>query len=438
MGKSRKFESGGASRLRRRLAPQRLATDDAQPAPSRRDGGGTAEERGSKDAGDGGDAFAARIVDWQAKHGRHVLPWQSTRDPYRVWLSEIMLQQTQVATVIPYYRRFCDRFPDVEALAAAPLVDVLSLWAGLGYYARARNLHACARQVVERFGGDFPLDAGALAQLPGIGRSTAAAIAAFCTGAREPILDGNVKRVLARHFAIDGDPRAAKVERQLWGLALSLLPASRDMAAYTQGLMDLGASVCKRRMPKCGECPLMRSCAARLTDRVAEFPAMRPRRSLPARRVWALLALHGNHVLLQRRAPTGIWGGMFALPQFASAAELRRAADALDAGAPLQSLAPRRHAFTHFTLTLLPRRIDLRRLPPVLREDDQVWLPLADIDTAPLPAPVLALLREVAATAGANDAGPAQVMADSLRAGSAQLSGSGSIPKATRKRDTML
>jgi A/G-specific adenine glycosylase len=343
----------------------------------------------------GARRFAARIVAWQAAHGRHDLPWQSTRDPYRVWLAEVMLQQTQVATVIPYYARFCERFPDVAALAAAPLLDVLSLWAGLGYYARARNLHACARQVMERFGGRFPLDAAALARLPGIGRSTAAAIAAFCSGARAPILDGNVKRVLARHFVVEGDVASAAVERRLWDMAASLLPGAADMPAYTQGLMDLGATVCTRRSPKCGACPLSRSCAARASGRVELFPAARQRRVSPVRRAWALLALHEGRVLLQRRAPAGVWGGLYALPQFGSSAALLRAASEIDARPKLLPLPPRRHAFTHFTLTLMPRRLDVRSVPPALREDDLLWLPLAGIDSAPLPAPVLALLREI-------------------------------------------
>jgi len=309
-----------------------------------------------------------------------------------------MLQQTQVATVIPYYTRFCGRFPDLAALAAAPLVDVLSLWAGLGYYARARNLHACARQVMERFDGRFPLDARTLAQLPGIGRSTAAAVAALCTGAREPILDGNVKRVLARHFAVEGDVSSAAVERLLWDRAASLLPASADMPAYTQGLMDLGATVCTRRAPKCDACPLARTCAARASGRAEQLPAARRRRETPARRAWALLALHEGRVLLQRRAPAGVWGGLYALPQFGSAAALRRAASEIDARPTLQALPPRRHAFTHFTLTLMPRRLDVRSRRPTVREDDFVWRPLAGIDSAPLPAPILALLREIAAS----------------------------------------
>jgi len=339
--------------------------------------------------------FAARVVAWQAVHGRHDLPWQGSRDPYRVWLSEVMLQQTQVATVIPYYIRFCERFPDVTALAAAPLVHVLSLWAGLGYYARARNLHACARQVMERFEGRFPLDAPALARLPGIGRSTAAAIAAFCAGRREPILDGNVKRVLARHFAVQGDVASAGVERLLWNKAASLLPAVSDMPAYTQGLMDLGATVCTRQAPKCGACPLARTCLAQASGRVEQFPAARRRREPPRRRAWALLALHEGRVLLQRRTPAGVWGGLYSLPQFDSASSLRRAASSIDASPRLRALPPRRHAFTHFTLTLMPRRLDVRVPPTALREDDLTWLPLESIDTAPLPAPILALLREI-------------------------------------------
>lgn len=354
----------------------------------------------------GGRRFAARVVAWQAEHGRHDLPWQASRDPYGVWLAEVMLQQTQVATVIPYYRRFRERFADVAALAAAPLADVLSLWAGLGYYARARNLHACARQVVERFDGRLPLDAGLLAQLPGIGRSTAAAIAAFCAGAREPILDGNVKRVLARHFAVDGDMTTARVERVLWAKAASLLPASADMPAYTQGMMDLGATVCTRTAPKCAACPLVGSCAAHASGRAEQLPRARRRRALPGRRAWALLALHEGRVLLQRRAPSGIWGGLYALPQFDSAASLRRAAGEIDTRPRLLPLPSRRHAFTHFTLTLMPRRLEVAAPAPALREDDLLWLPLTDIEGAPLPAPVLALLREITgAAAGAAASG---------------------------------
>ena len=215
--------------------------------------------------------FAERVVAWQTAHGRRGLPWQGARDPYRVWLSEIMLQQTRVATVVDYYARFLRRFPDLASLAAAPLADVMRLWAGLGYYSRARNLHACARRVVTEHGGEFPRDAQALARLPGIGRTTAAAIAAFCFDERVAILDGNVKRVLARHFGIEGDPRAAAVQCRLWQLAGELLPPRRAMRAYTQGLMDLGATVCTRARPRCEACPIASNCVALRTGRVIEL-----------------------------------------------------------------------------------------------------------------------------------------------------------------------
>jgi A/G-specific adenine glycosylase len=306
-----------------------------------------------------------------------------------------MLQQTQVRTVLPYFVRFCARFPDVRALAAAPLGDVLALWSGLGYYARARHLHACAHAIVERFGGDFPVDALTLAQLPGIGRSTAAAIAAFCANARVAILDGNVKRVLARHCAIEGDPGLPSVQRRLWTKADALLPPSADMPAYTQGLMDLGATVCTRRTPKCADCPVQASCAALANGRVHQLPTPRPRKASPRRRAWALLALHDGRVLLQQLAPAGIWGGLLALPQFGSAVALRQAASAIDATATLQLLPARRHSFTHFTLTLLPRRLDVRSPAPVLAEPRYLWLALRDIETAALPSPVRAILREV-------------------------------------------
>ena len=413
--------AGGHAAFRIQLAPPALRGRDRR----RAQGGNVVRQAGRP------SSFAARIIAWQATHGRQDLPWQSSSDPYRVWLAEIMLQQTQVATVIPYFVRFCARFPNVATLAAASIDDVLSLWAGLGYYARARNLHAGARQVVERWGGRFPTDADTLMQLPGIGRSTAGAIAAFCAGACEPILDGNVKRVLARHFAIAGDPRTTAVERRLWEQARSLLPPSADMAAYTQGLMDLGATLCRHRAPRCDECPLRRTCAAHRSGRVDAFPGAKARRPVPARRAWALLAVHGDRVLLQRRPPAGLWGGLYALPQFTSAAQLRRAADELDPGAALKVMPARRHVFTHFSLTLLPRRLDLCALPPAGRGDDRVWLSLTTIDSAPLPAPVLALLREVAAESHAAASG-------ALAPGKAQPSASGSMPRATRKRDTML
>src|SRR5206468_1019369 len=221
-------------------------------------------------------SFAERLVAWQHTHGRHDLPWQHTRDAYRIWLSEIMLQQTQVATVIPYYQRFVAAFPDVRALAAAPLARVLEHWSGLGYYRRAHHLHGAAKAVVADHGGVFPTAAATLAALPGIGRSTAAAIATFAGGPPAPILDGNVKRVLARHRGIAGFPGAVEVERELWRNAEALLPR-RDATAYTQALMDLGATVCTRAQPRCSECPVAADCVARATGRIAELPSPRPK-----------------------------------------------------------------------------------------------------------------------------------------------------------------
>ena len=251
-------------------------------------------------------AFAARVVAWQRTHGRHDLPWQNTRDAYRIWLSEIMLQQTQVTTVLPYYERFVAAFPDVAALAAAPLERVLEHWSGLGYYRRAHHLHAAARAVVAGHGGGFPHDAATIATLPGVGRSTAAAIAVFAHGERAAILDGNVKRVLARHAGVEGFPGAASVEARLWALAEARLP-TQDVEPYTQGLMDLGATLCTRTKPRCGECPVAADCVARRDGRVDELPSPRPAKALPRKAVRVLLLERAGEVLLERRAPTGIW-----------------------------------------------------------------------------------------------------------------------------------
>jgi A/G-specific adenine glycosylase len=250
--------------------------------------------------------FAASVITWQKRHGRHDLPWQGTRDPYPIWIAEVMLQQTQVATVIPYYRRFLGRFPDVAALASADVGAVLEHWSGLGYYSRARNLHRAAQVVMEECRGRFPSDLDAVCALPGIGRSTAAAICAFAFGERSTILDGNVKRVFARYFAVRGWPGERRVEAALWRKAERLVPA-KDIAAYTQGLMDLGAGVCTRGRPLCADCPIRRGCLARkrgLTDRL---PTPRPRRTVPHRETTMLVLQHAGEILLERRPPTGIW-----------------------------------------------------------------------------------------------------------------------------------
>ena len=246
--------------------------------------------------------FAARIGAWQRRHGRHDLPWQQSRDPYRIWLSEIMLQQTQVATVLPYYERFLAAFPDVRSLAAAPIGRVLELWAGLGYYRRAHHLHAAARAVVDRHGGSFPRTPDELAALPGVGRSTAAAIAAFAFGVRGAILDGNVKRVLARHRGIEGFPGEAAVEKQLWVVAEALLPV-RGIESYTQGLMDLGATVCTRYGPRCDACPVAGDCVARARGHADRLPSPRPRKSLPKRELKVLLIERAGELMVERPTP---------------------------------------------------------------------------------------------------------------------------------------
>ncbi len=349
---------------------------------SRSEGGGAAALAGD---------FARRLLAWHRSHGRRDLPWLRERDPYRVWLSEIMLQQTQVATVLPYFRRFIERFADVRSLARAPVEDVMAAWSGLGYYARARNLHACARTVAEHHHGRFPASSQALASLPGIGASTAAAIAAFCFDERAAVLDGNVKRVLARHWVIDGDPGAAAVSRRLCQRAQFELPAARQMARYTQAIMDLGATVCTRLQPSCDRCPVSASCLALKSGRTAELPTVRARRERPLRHAHVLVALAGRSVLLQRREPDGIWGGLMCLPEFESKAALVRRARALGAAAPLP-LPPRRHLLTHLALTIEPYLALTARAEV---EASLRWVPLGQIDREGLPAPHKALLQEV-------------------------------------------
>jgi A/G-specific adenine glycosylase len=345
-----------------------------------------------------GVPFGERLVGWQRTHGRHDLPWQNTTDPYRIWLSEIMLQQTQVAAVIPYYERFLSRFPDLAALAKAPLEHVLENWSGLGYYSRARNLHACARQVAGELGGGLPRTVDALARLPGIGRSTAAAIASLAYGVRAPILDGNVKRVLARHAGIEGFPGARAVELRLWDLAAARLPA-RDIEAYTQGLMDLGATVCTRARPHCDACPVAADCAALATGRTATLPTPRPRKPVPQRAVTMLLLRRQGAVLLERRPPAGIWGGLWSLPELAAGEDAgaccaRRFAAEVVVESPLPDIE---HGFTHYALTITPQPCTVRRWSEGVGEPGLVWLPLMEVSGAALPAPIKKLLRGLAA-----------------------------------------
>jgi A/G-specific adenine glycosylase len=306
-----------------------------------------------------------------------------------------MLQQTQVATVVPYFERFVAEFPDVATLAAAPVDQVLRLWAGLGYYSRARNLHRAARLVVERHGGAVPIDAGALAALPGVGRSTAAAIAVFAGGARAAILDGNVKRVLARHRGIAGYPGERAVEGRLWEIADALLPARDDaIEQYTQGLMDLGATLCTRTNPGCERCPVGADCVARLEGRTAELPSPRPRRQLPHRAIGLLVVVDRGEVLLERRPPSGIWGGLWSLPEFevgADAEAICRERFAVKART-VAALPPVEHGFTHFRLTMHPVQVTPARAPGSVGEPGVVWLALSDAQRAALPAPIRRLI----------------------------------------------
>ena len=304
-----------------------------------------------------------------------------------------MLQQTQVATVIPYYRRFLRRFPDLKALAAAPLDDVLALWSGLGYYSRARNLHRAAQRIVAQHHGCFPREFEAVLALPGIGRSTAAAIGAFAFGERRAILDGNVKRVFARCFGVAGWPGAPKVTAKLWTLAESLLPR-HDIEAYTQGLMDLGATICTRGKPRCGDCPLRSACVAYRTRRIEKFPAPRPRRALPRKRTRMLIVLRSGEVLLEKRAPNGIWGGLWSLPEAApdeDAIVLCRRRYGAEIAPPLL-LPPVAHGFTHFKLDIELIRCMVTRLTPAAAEPGMIWLPIEDALGAAIPAPVRQIL----------------------------------------------
>jgi len=320
-------------------------------------------------------SFAAVIVGWQRQHGRHGLPWQHTTDPYRVWLSEIMLQQTQVSTVLGYYARFLERFPDVQALAAASQDEVMSLWSGLGYYSRARNLHACAKAVVSLHGGSFPRSSAGLQTLPGIGRSTAAAIAAFCFGERVAILDGNVKRVLTRYLAFDADLAVASNERMLWERATALLPQDDGIEAYTQGLMDLGATVCLARAPLCLLCPAQAACAGRLSGRPERFPVKSRKLKRRQRSNTWLWLQWGARLWLSQRPDQGVWAGLWSFPEFDSVSALEDAGTAWPGGGrPLPAFT---HVLTHLDWTLLPVRW---ALPPDT--------PAAQVDliTAGLPA----------------------------------------------------
>jgi A/G-specific adenine glycosylase len=339
-------------------------------------------------------SFANTLITWQRQHGRHHLPWQENRDAYRVWVSEIMLQQTQVSTVIPYYRRFMARFPDVGALACAPPDEVLALWSGLGYYARARNLQRAAQLAMARHGA-FPAAFGQLLALPGIGRSTAAAISVFCNGERRAILDGNVRRVLCRHFGIDGWPGEKPVENRLWALAESLLPET-GLDSYTQGLMDLGAGPCARRAD-CARCPLTATCHARQQGSTATLPTPRPRTRLPERTTGFLVLRSTHGTLLEKRPPSGIWGGLWSLPELPPGCDPARAcADGYPLVAGSVHVLPGfRHTFTHFRLHGEVIVAELAAPLPPADPDLQRWARHDDLCHLGLPAPIRTLLESL-------------------------------------------
>ncbi|RZJ07820.1 MAG: A/G-specific adenine glycosylase [Rubrivivax sp.] len=331
------------------------------------------------------DDFGKTVVAWQRQHGRHTLPWQNTRDPYRVWLSEVMLQQTQVATVLGYYERFLARWPRATDLAAATLDEVLAQWAGLGYYSRARNLHACAKAVAELHDGEFPRTAAGLQTLPGIGRSTAAAIAAFCFGERVAILDGNVKRVLSRVLAFDGDLASNAAEKKLWGRATELLP-QQQVDRYTQGLMDLGATVCTPRSPNCLLCPVQSMCGGQQLGDPTRYPVKTRKLKRGRRENWWLWLERQGEVLLQQRPATGVWASLWTLPMFDDEAAARAA---LPDG-ELHTLPRIQHALTHFDWVLHTLRAEV----PEGMTHGGTWVAREKLARYALPAPLKKLIEE--------------------------------------------
>jgi len=345
------------------------------------------------------DDFSTRVLAWYRRHGRKDLPWQQP-DPYAVWISEIMLQQTQVNTVIPYYQRFMASFPTVADLAAADQDQVLHHWSGLGYYARARNLHRAARQIVEAHDGEFPREFEQVLALPGIGESTAGAILSLALGQKHAILDGNVKRVLARVFRVEGWPGHSRVRKELWCIARQLTP-DQEVAAYNQAMMDLGATVCTRGRPACDICPLKTLCEARRHDCVGDYPGRRPRRNLPERSVRMLMVCNERgEVLLEKRPSTGLWGGLWSFPELDTDADLAQWL-AREAWTPrsIRNLEPRRHSFSHFHLWIHPRLILLKKGGcRVLDGDALVWYNPREDQMRGLSAPVRQLLRELQRT----------------------------------------
>lgn len=339
--------------------------------------------------------FSRQVIDWYQRFGRKTLPWQREKTPYKVWLSEVMLQQTQVATVIPYFERFMAHFPTVTDLAAAPLDEVLHLWTGLGYYARARNLHKAAIQVTEKHHGKFPENYDDVAALPGVGRSTAGAILSLALGKHFPILDGNVKRVLARCYAISGWPGKKEVEKRLWEISNDVTPA-KGVSQFNQAMMDLGAMVCTRTKPKCEICPLNPGCIAYANNSWANYPGKKPKQRLPERTGWMLMIEHDEHIWLEQRPPVGLWGGLFCFPQFATKPELQHWLRERRIGSDtLQQGIAFRHTFSHFHLDIIPMWLKLPQAGAAMDENAGLWYNLAQPPSVGLAAPVERLLQQL-------------------------------------------
>ncbi len=343
------------------------------------------------------DHFADRLLQWYDQHGRHDLPWHHDRNAYRVWVSEIMLQQTQVTTVIPYFQAFMERFPTVAGLARAPVDDVLSHWSGLGYYARARNLQKAAVTVMDEHGGEFPRSQEALEALPGIGRSTAAAIVAQAHDQRAAILDGNVKRVLARYHAVDGWPGQTSVLNKLWLHAEEHTP-DRRVRDYTQAIMDLGSLVCTRTRPDCQDCPLNLGCKAYAAGEMRRYPGSKPKKVKPEKTTWmVILEDHEGRILLERRPPSGIWGGLWSLPELDPGYQPEELPEAceqtfgFDCGEP-ELTSGFRHTFSHYHLHIQPARLTVHRTERVNDLDSQRWVHRDEALTLGLPAPIRTLL----------------------------------------------
>ncbi|MEW5682893.1 MAG: A/G-specific adenine glycosylase [Pseudomonadota bacterium] len=344
--------------------------------------------------------FSNQLVNWYRQHGRKSLPWQLNKSPYNTWLSEVMLQQTQVATVIPYFQRFISRFPDVKALAEAPLDDVLHLWTGLGYYARARNLHKAAQQIAQQYDGQFPQQFDQVLALPGVGRSTAGAVLSLALNQHYPILDGNCKRVLARFAAVDGWPGEKAVEQQLWHLAEQITPAE-TVAEFNQAMMDLGASLCSRSKPRCADCPLKLKCKAALSAEQARYPGKKPKKALPERQSFWLLLQYDKQLLLTQRPASGLWGGLYGFLEFASAAEREQfiAINAFELSQQTE-LAGFRHTFSHFHLWVQPQLAVLAKAPLQVQEQSAAtWFTIDAIPPVGLSAPAKQLFAQVVAAA---------------------------------------